>query len=534
MAAEKDEIRPDTPPREDIAVGSVHKAENEEENNLHKALKDRHLSMIAIGGALGTGLLVGTGSGLAKTGPAGVFIDYTVVGGFGGYASRFVDPALGVATGYAYFFKYLLATPNQLAAVALIIEFWSGDRVNPAVWITIAFVIILLINLAGVKSFGEFEFWLSSLKIIIMLGAIILLFVLALGGGPGFGRTGFRYWRDPGAFAEYKLQGSLGKFVGVWSTMLQAVYAYGGTELVAVTVAEAQNPRLAMARAVKLTFFRILVFYVLSVLFLGMVVPYNSPELAFATKSGTSAAASPFVVAIKLAKIEGLDHVVNACLLIFVISAATSDFYIATRTLYNIASDGKAPKFLTRTNGRGVPLFAMIVPTLFCLLAYMSINSGAKAVFSYLTTMVATFGMLTWISILITHISFTRAVKVHQIPAELFPYRAPLREWGSWAALILLCILTSTKGFEVFIHGFDYKNFIVQYIGIPVYLTCLLGYKIFYKTQRVRATEVDLVTGVSTEPIEDTRARQKAQWEEANLTKHPFIRVFRKVLRVLL
>lgn len=103
-----------------------------------------------------------------------------------------------------------------------------------------------------------------------------------------------------------------------------SVYAYGGTELVAVTVAEAQNPRLAMARAVKLTFFRILVFYVLSVLFLGMVVPYNSPELAFATKSGTSAAASPFVVAIKLAKIEGLDHVVNACLLIFVISAATS------------------------------------------------------------------------------------------------------------------------------------------------------------------------------------------------------------------
>lgn len=142
--------------------------------------------------------------------------------------------------------------------------------------------------------------------------------------------------------------------------------------------------------------------------------------------------------------------------------------------------------------------------------------------------------MLTWISILVTHIAFTRAVKVHQIPAELFPYRAPLREWGSWAGLILLCILTITKGFEVFIHGFDYKNFIVQYIGIPVYLACLFGYKVFYNTQRVRATEVDLVTGVSIEPIEQTRARHNARWEEENSAKHPFIRVCRKVLAVLL
>ena len=142
--------------------------------------------------------------------------------------------------------------------------------------------------------------------------------------------------------------------------------------------------------------------------------------------------------------------------------------------------------------------------------------------------------MLTWISILVTHIGFTRTVKIHRIPAGLFPYRAPLREWGSWTGLILLCTLTITKGFEVFLHGFDYKNFIVQYIGIPVYLMCLFGYKIFYKTQRVRATEVDIVTGVSTEPIEYTRAQQKAQWEEENSTKHPFIRGCRKVLAVLL
>lgn len=108
------------------------------------------------------------------------------------------------------------------------------------------------------------------------------------------------------------------------SNKCHSVYAFGGTELVGVTVAEAKNPRIAMPRAVKMTFFRICFFYILSVFFLGMVVPYNSPELAFATKSSTSAAASPFVVAVKLGGIRGLDHVINGCLLLFVISSATS------------------------------------------------------------------------------------------------------------------------------------------------------------------------------------------------------------------
>lgn len=161
--------------------------------------------MIALGGSLGTGLLVGTGAGLVKAGPGGIIIDYTIIGcvvflvmsalgemasyvalphGFGGYASRFTDPALGFATGYVYLFKYLLATPNQLAASSLIMKFWTGDRINPAVYITIILIIIALINYCSVAAFGEFEFWLSSLKVIVICGVILLLLIIALGGGP--------------------------------------------------------------------------------------------------------------------------------------------------------------------------------------------------------------------------------------------------------------------------------------------------------------------------------------------------------------
>ncbi|GJC77583.1 dicarboxylic amino acid permease [Colletotrichum liriopes] len=503
--------------------GQVEDPNVEPGHELHKRLETRHVTMIALGGALGTGLLIGTGSALVKTGPAGILIDYSIVGcivflvmaalgeiisymplshGFGGYATRFVDPALGFATGYTYFFKYLLATPNQLSAFALIMKFWVGDRVNPAVFITIALVLILLINSISVKAFGEFEFWLSSLKVVIMVGVILLLFILAVGGGPTGDRPGFRYWSDPGAFAEYKVEGAQGRLLGVWSAMVAAVYAFSGTELVGVTVGEAKNPRLSMPKAVRLTFMRIVFFYVISVFLLGMVVPYNSAELVFAASAKTSAAASPFVVAITIAKIKGLDHVINGCLVIFVFSAANSDIYISSRTLYGIAADGKAPRIFTRTTKAGVPFVAL-----------------------------ASQGLLTWISILVSHIFFCRAREAQRIDPAYIPYRAPFGVWGSYIALGFLIILTLTKGIEVFVGTFDYKNFIVQYIGIPVYLSCIFGFKILKKSNRVHSATADLVTGVPQETVAEERAAFEAERREKEVAagkKGAFAKIYRK------
>ncbi|KAF4925749.1 Dicarboxylic amino acid permease [Colletotrichum viniferum] len=434
--------------------------------------------------------------------------------GFGGYATRFVDPALGFATGYSYFFKYLLATPNQLSAFALIMKFWVGDRVSPAVFITIALVLILAINSISFKAFGEFEFWLSSLKVLIMIGVILLLFVLAVGGGPTGDRPGFRYWSNPGAFAEYKIDDDKGRLLGVWSAMVAAVYAFSGTELLGVTVGEAKNPRLSMPKAVRLTFFRIVFFYVISVFLLGFVVPYNSQELAFAAGAKTSAAASLFVVAIKIAKIKGLDHVINDCLVVFVFSAANSDIYISSRTLYGIAIDGKAPRIFTRTTKAGVPFVALALCGAFCGLAYMSVSSSAATVFNNLTSIVTVFGLLTWISILVSHIFFCRAREAQQIDPAYIPFRAPFGMWGSYIALGFLIVLALTKGIEVFVGTFDYKSFIVQYIGIPVYLICIFGYKIVKKSHRVRAKTADLVTGVPEETVAEERAAVEAARRE--------------------
>lgn len=188
---------------------------------LHRGLQARQVTMIAIGGAIGTGLIIGTGASLAKAGPLSILISYSIVGfivymvmcalgematwlplesGFTGYATRFCDPALGFSLGYTYWFKYIIVTPNQLTAAALVISFWvDRETVNPGVWIAIFLVAILLINYLGIKIFGELEFWLSSVKVATICGLILLCFILFLGGGPDHDRKGFRYWKKPGA-----------------------------------------------------------------------------------------------------------------------------------------------------------------------------------------------------------------------------------------------------------------------------------------------------------------------------------------------
>ena len=189
----------------------------------------------------------------------------------------------------------------------MVIQYWvDRDQVNPGVFIAVFLVAILAINYLGIKFFGEFEFWLSSIKVLTICGLIILSLVLMLGGGPDHDRKGFRYWKDPGAFKPLYKTGDAGNFIGLWASFVTAVFAYLGTELVGVTVGEAQNPRRVIPKAIKLTFWRILVFYVLSVLLIGMLVPYNSIDLSFATKQKTGASASPFVVAVVEAGIGGL------------------------------------------------------------------------------------------------------------------------------------------------------------------------------------------------------------------------------------
>ncbi|KAL8960415.1 MAG: hypothetical protein Q9193_002874 [Seirophora villosa] len=503
----------------------VARAEDDPESSLHRGLKSRQITMIAIGGAIGTGLIIGTGSALAKAGPLSILISYTIVGfivymvmcalgemaaylpiqsGFTGYANRFCDPALGFSLGYTYWFKYIIVTPNQLTAAALVIQYWvPRERVNPGVFIAVFLVVIILINYLGIKYFGEIEFWLSSVKVLTIVGLLILSLVLVLGGGPDHDRKGFRYWRNPGSMKTLYGTGDKGRFLGLWSTFVTATFAYLGTELVGVTVGEAQNPRRVIPRAIKLTFWRIVIFYVLSVLLIGMLVPYNSSALSFATKQTTGASASPFVVAMIESGIGGLPGFLNALILIFVFSAANTDLYIATRTLYGLAKEGNSHRIFAKTDRRGVPIYALGLSALIACIAFLNVADDSRKVFGYFVNLVTIFGLLTWISILVTHIYFVKARQAQGVEKHQLSYVAPFGLYGTYFALGFCIVIALFKNFDVFVHvedraggeNFDYNNFITGYLGIPLYLIMIFGYKIFTRAKGRTPLTADLITG---------------------------------------
>lgn len=202
-----------------------------------------------------------------------------------------------------------------------------------------------------------------------------------------------------------------------------------------------------------------------------MLVPYNSKELIDGNKNGGStASASPFVVAIKISGIKFLPAILNACILIFVFSAANSDLYIASRTLFGLAHEGKAPRFFTYTDKRGVPIYALALSVAFCLLAFLGVNTASYTVFGYFVNLVTMFGLLTWISILVSHIFFVNARRAQNIPNSALAYVAPLGKWGSFGALVFCCLIALFKGFALFCYKkttakgkipvFDTKTFV--------------------------------------------------------------------------
>lgn len=513
-------------------------------HQLKKGLDARHVTMIAIGGALGTGLLIGTGSALRTAGPASILIAYSAIGmvvymvmcglgevatfvpladGFTGYCNRYVDPALGFACGYVYLIKYLILPANQLVAGSLTVQYWiSKDTVNPGVWITILLVVIVAVNVLGVRFFGEIEFWLSSIKVVTCLGLIILLLVIALGGGPTHDRLGFRYWKDPGAFIHYvnedknlNITGDKGRFVAFIAVLVSAVFAYTGTELCGITFAECARPRKAIPNAIKMTLYRIVLFYILSILFLGMCVAANDPLLMSA--SGSNASASPFVIAIKNAKIPGLDHVINACILLFVLSAANSDMYICSRTIYGLSVAGYAPKFFSKTNKMGVPYFGVILSFLFCLLAFMAVSSSSSEVFTYFVNVVSITGLITWACILVIHIRFMKACKAQGLNRKKdLAYRSPLQPYGSYVALFVCVLVIFIKNFTAFLgDSFTYKDFITGYIALPVFVIMYIGFKLYHRSKTIKPEEVDLDTYRDVVDTEEQQFADAAAEKEA-------------------
>ncbi|KAF7551162.1 hypothetical protein G7Z17_g5205 [Cylindrodendrum hubeiense] len=493
--------RPADGPQEDIETG---------DSGLDRGMSSRHLQFMAVGATIGTGLFLGIGSALAKAGPVSLLIAFIfmgtvvysvmtslgemaayipVAGSFTAYATRFVDPALGFAMGWIYWFSWSITFALELTAAGLIIQYWS-ESLSIAIWIAVFWVIFTALNFLPIRWFGEIEMWFSSIKVITIIGFIIFSICINAGVGDQ-GYIGFSNWKNPGPFNEYMVEGDKGKFVGFWAVLVTAGFSYQGAELVGVGAGETANPSKAIPSAIRWTFWGIFVLFVATVFFVGLNVPFDLDAL---NTDKTDASASPLVIMVVRAGVPVLPHILNAVLLTAVLTAANSNVYSSSRIMVGLAEEGLAPQFLKRTNRIGTPYYAVILCSLLGLLGFLNLSSSGTLVFDWLLNISATASFVTWALISICHLRFQKILKVQGIDRNELPFIAPFQPWLSYYGFFFNALITLTNGFTVFIE-WNTGDFFSCYISLILFIVLYVGHKLVCRTKLVPLAEADIARG---------------------------------------
>lgn len=326
--------------------------------------------------------------------------------------------------------------------------------------------------------------------------------VIDLGGGPNHDRIGFRYWKHPGAWNRAGLVSNIGadRFIAFLSVIVQAAFSFQGMELVAIAASETENPRRNITKAIRRVFWRIAIFYILGILMIGMLVPYNDAGLL--ANTGT-AAESPWVIALNRAGVKVLPHIINAAVFTSAFSAGNSYMFCSSRILYGLALRGQAPKIFTHCTKKGLPLYAVLVSCCFPFLAFMTVSSGAATVFNWFVNLSTVGGFFSWFTMNLTYIFFHRGMKAQGFDLRKNAYNNRFQPyiayWGCfWTAIFILI-----TGLTVF-WDFNVSGFLTSYINIPLFFILYFGWKILKRTRFWKPEEMDFVTGIPT--LEETES----------------------------
>lgn len=454
---------------------------------LKRSLKGRHIQMIAIGGSIGTGLFVGSGSALAAGGPASLVICYALIGtmifcmiqslaelavtfpvsgGFLALNSRLIAPPWGFMMAWNYSLQWLIGLPLELVAGAITINFWN-DKINSAAWVTLFYLLIAFINVFGVKGYGEAEFVFSLIKVVAVVGFVILGIIITCGGGPQGGYLGGKYWHNPGSFHN--------GFKGFCSVFVTAAFSFAGTELVGLAAAETQSPRKTLPSATKQVFWRITLFYLVSLVIVGCLVPYNDTQLL---GPSTDVSASPFVIAIRNAGINVLPSIMNVVVLVAVLSVANSSVYASSRTLATLSNQGFAPKCFGYIDRKGRPIVSVAIALAFGLLCFLAASDKQSEAFTWMMALSGLSSIFTWGSICFMHLRFRWAMKAQGKSLDELSFTALSGVYGSiWGVLLNVLILIAEFWVSLFPSDepVSAKHFFQNYLGAVflVFLFCV-------------------------------------------------------------
>ncbi|WP_043934582.1 amino acid permease [Bacillus sp. EB01] len=414
------------------------------EDQLKRGLSNRHIQLIALGGAIGVGLFYGSSSTIELGGPAillsyavGGFVIFLIMralgemaianpvsGSFSEYANKYLGRFAGYVTGWTYWFNWVVVGMAEITVVGAYIQYWFPDIPS---WVTALVVLAVMtaINLINVKAFGEFEFWFAMIKVLAIIGLIVAgLGIILFGFGNGGNPVGFNNLWAHGGFMPEGL-------TGVVLSLVMVMFSFGGIELIGLTAGEAENPKKTIPSAINNVIWRILIFYIGALGVIMTLYPWN--------KIGTEG--SPFVLIFDKIGMPAAADVINFVVLTAALSAFNSGMYGTGRMLFSLADQGNGPKLFGKLNKHGIPARGILFTSAILLIAVYLNYVVPEKVFSYIMSIATIAAVTSWTIILLTHIKFRKLTGGGK------HFRMPFHPVSSYLALALLAVVVISMGF---------------------------------------------------------------------------------------
>lgn len=465
-------------------------------SSLKRDLRPRHIMMIALGGSIGTGLFLASGNTIFSAGPGGALLAYALMGvmvyflmtslgemstlmpttgTFCEYAGRFVDPAFGIAMGYNYFYNWAITIAVELTAASILMQYWF-PHVPVGTWGALFLVLTAGLNFMNVRIFGESEYCFSFIKVSAVI-IFIVVGVLMIIGLVGPGPVGITNWKIGGG----PFHGGMLAFL---TAFLVVGFSFQGTELVGVAAGEVKDPKTSVPKAIRNVFWRIIIFYIGSIMVIAFLIPSTNSNLINA--SSTNIALSPFTMVFSQAGLKFAGSLVNFVIVVAVLSACNASMYTSSRTLWYMSKSGQAPNIFAKVSAKGVPVYALIVTILFGTFSLLTWFWREGVIFTWLVNISALAGFVAWAGIAASHYRFRKAYLLQGYQLKDLPFKAKLYPFGPiMAAILCLAIIVG----QVFTFQWSWINFFANYTGIIAFLLIWVGYKFFYKTRLVKLTD---------------------------------------------
>ncbi|MBT1164992.1 amino acid permease [Bifidobacterium felsineum] len=453
-----------------------------EETGLERKMESRHLTMISLGGVIGTGLFVSSGYTIHQAGPLGAILAYAVgsllvycvmvslgelsvampyAGSFHMYAKRFIGPGTAFTIAILYWLNWAVALASEFTAAGLLMQRWFPH--SPAwIWSAAFIAVVFVLNILSVRLYGEAEFWFASIKVFAIVAFIVIGLLAIFGAIPITGQT------EAPLFTNFVADGWFPNGIApVFATLLTVVFAFSGTEVVGVAAGETKDPGKAIPKAVHTTVFRLAMFFIGSILVMAALIPWHQAGVE----------TSPFVLVFQSIGMPFAGDVMNFVVLTAVLSAANSGLYVCSRMVWSLAKEHLIPARFAKTNFHGVPVWAVLFSMAGSLLALLSSVIAASTVYLVLVAVSGLATLVVWFSVCVCHIRFRREWVASGHTVDELGYKAPGYPVLPWLAIVM-CI-----GALVLV-VLDETQRSTLYCMIPFVICCYAGYYLLERKHR--------------------------------------------------